>query len=132
MSKLFRTKNLSIEELENGILNIRLDEDGVVDIDDMNDYLDIVKTKLDGNAYANLVEFGSYSNISDQARKFASSEQSNKFTVADAFVLQSISQRIIGNFYLKFGSPLRPTRLFKNRKEALDWLSQFKSPVKEI
>lgn len=129
MPNSYKTKSLTIEELENGILNIRLDDDGVVEVEDMQAYLEIMKTKFEGRRYANLVEFGSYSNITAAVREFASTDESNIYTIADAFVLKSISQRIIGNFYLKFDSPSRPTRLFKSREEALEWLKQFKSPL---
>jgi hypothetical protein len=45
--------------------------------------------------------------------------------VADAFVIDSLAQRILGNFYLKFNKPQFPTRFFNSKEEALIWLEAF-------
>jgi hypothetical protein len=49
----------------------------------------------------------------------------NPYSVADAFVIHSISQKILANFYLKINKPERPTRFFNNEHDAMDWLRQF-------
>ena len=49
----------------------------------------------------------------------------NPFSKADAFVINSMSQKILANFYLKISTPERPTKFFKNKEEAVDWLKQF-------
>lgn len=57
-----------------------------------------------------------------EARTIWADSQNALYSLADAFVLQSISLTLIGNFYLNFHKPDRPTRIFDNKKEALAWL----------
>ncbi len=122
MSKIIRLKTLILEEIEDDILNIRLKDDAMVEKSDMEEYLAAIKSEFNGRSFKNLVEFGSYSNVTPEARAYAGSAESNAFTLADAFVLHSLSQRILGNFYMKFDKPSKPTLIFSYREEALVWL----------
>jgi hypothetical protein len=50
----------------------------------------------------------------------------NKHGKADAFVIHSLPQKILGNFYLKFKSPQIPTHFFNSKEKAIQWLNQYK------
>jgi len=52
---------------------------------------------------------------------FAGPEHAVIFTKCALIVTSPIS-RIIGNFFLGANKPIKPTRLFNNREEALKWL----------
>ncbi|MBS1637474.1 MAG: hypothetical protein JST26_16280 [Bacteroidetes bacterium] len=54
-----------------------------------------------------------------------SKNQNNPYSSADAFVISSIAQKILANFYLKINKPERPTRFFNVESEAREWLKQF-------
>ena len=43
--------------------------------------------------------------------------------LADALVINSLPQRILGNFYLTIVKPKTPTKFFKNETLALEWLN---------
>jgi hypothetical protein len=51
--------------------------------------------------------------------------KNNPYSKADAFVIRSIAQKIIANFYLKITTPERPTKFFKVKSEAVEWLRTF-------
>jgi hypothetical protein len=51
----------------------------------------------------------------------------NKHGKADAFVIHSLPQKILGNFYLRFKLPKIPTRFFSSEEKAIEWLNQYKS-----
>lgn len=53
------------------------------------------------------------------------SNTANKYGKADAFVIHSLPQRIIGNFYLQFHKPSVPTKLFTSQAKAVIWLKTF-------
>ncbi|MBI3518780.1 MAG: hypothetical protein HY062_05420 [Bacteroidetes bacterium] len=57
--------------------------------------------------------------------KHLSKNKNNPFSAADAFVITSMAQKLIANFYLKISTPERPTRFFKDKGEATEWLKQF-------
>lgn len=51
--------------------------------------------------------------------------KNNPYSKADAFVISSMAQKIIANFYLKISTLERPTKFFKNKDEAINWLKTF-------
>lgn len=57
--------------------------------------------------------------------KYISKNENNPFSMADVFVLNSLSQKILANFYLKFATPQRPTKFFNDKVAALKWLEQY-------
>lgn len=54
-----------------------------------------------------------------------SKNKNNPYSAADAFVIHSISQKILANFYLKINKPERPTQFFNNEAAARAWLAQY-------
>ena len=108
-----------------GIMKMYIREGYTVELDDLKE---IVKTTAEiggGKKYPNLIKGGIYTSISSEARAYSATPESNLYTVADAFVIRSIAQKIIANFYLKFDKPVSPTRFFDTEKEAMKWLRGF-------
>ena len=56
---------------------------------------------------------------------YLAKNENNPNSKADAFVINSLAQKIIGSFYVKLISPERPTKMFTNKEDALIWLKQF-------
>jgi hypothetical protein len=50
----------------------------------------------------------------------------NNHGKADAFVIHSLPQKILGNIYLNFKSPQIPTCFFSSEEKAIEWLSLYK------
>lgn len=61
-----------------------------------------------------------------EARYYASSPEANKYTIASAFVVTSIAQKVLGNAYVTFNKPVTPTKIFTDYDEAVKWLYSFK------
>ena len=57
--------------------------------------------------------------------KHLAQNKNNPYSKADAFVISSIAQKLIANFYLKISSPERPTKFFKEKADAIIWLKQY-------
>lgn len=49
------------------------------------------------------------------------------YSTADAFVLNSMAQRIIANFYIMIVRPERPTKFFNTKEDALHWIKKYKN-----
>jgi hypothetical protein len=60
--------------------------------------------------------------FSKEAREYVSSNEVSSFVKADAFVIKSLALKIVGNFYLKFNKPTRPTRMFNDTETAVQWI----------
>lgn len=65
---------------------------------------------------------GKFSAIDMDVMKYISQGRGTLYSLADSFVLFSMPQRILGNFYLRMNKPLVPTKLFNEVKEADQWL----------
>lgn len=63
-----------------------------------------------------------FMNITEDAKKFASSQDGRRFTLATAVLVDNLAKRILYNFYLKFYSSPNPNRAFKTKEEAFSWL----------
>ena len=74
-----------------------------------------------GGAFYNIFEFESFSDVEPEVREWASASSGNKYTISDALVIDSLSQKIITDFYLKFNKPVKPTKVFYDFKKALSW-----------
>jgi len=57
--------------------------------------------------------------------KCISKNENNPFSKADAFVISSISHKILAKFYIKVIPPERPTQFFNDKESALKWLRQY-------
>ncbi len=74
--------------------------------------------------YPNLITVGKYTSVTKAARDFAASGEANVFTIADAYVLHSFHQKILGNFFMTFNKPKVPVKFFDDEKEAVQWLKK--------
>lgn len=72
--------------------------------------------------YAVLVSAEQWTSITPEARKLIASPPFKKVTIAKAVVVNSLPQRMVVNFYLRFNKPSIPTRMFSNRDTAIKWL----------
>jgi hypothetical protein len=60
-----------------------------------------------------------------ETRVFWAKKESCPYASADAYIAVNIGHKIIGNFYLKFNRPGRPTKIFTNQDDAVTWLKIF-------
>ena len=77
-----------------------------------------------GRKFYNLILVGKHTLPSHKAREASSSKDGSIFKMADAFVIHSHAQRIVGNFYMNFHKPHVRTRFFNNRAKAESWLDE--------
>jgi len=62
--------------------------------------------------------------MTQECRKyFAGTEHAKMFSKC-ALIINNPISRIIGNFFLGANKPLKPTRLFTNKNDALKWLKK--------
>ncbi|MBL0330187.1 MAG: hypothetical protein IPP64_12395 [Bacteroidetes bacterium] len=110
---------------EEGILRFDIDSVDEITLQNLKEHLEVVKALGNGKSFCNLVVLTKFIQVGDDARKFAASKDSNMYTLADAFVINSVALKIVGNFYIRYNKPVRPTRLFTDESEALRWLRTF-------
>ncbi|MES2515101.1 MAG: hypothetical protein V4580_13200 [Bacteroidota bacterium] len=60
-----------------------------------------------------------------ETRVFWAKKESCPYASADAYVAANFGHKLIGNFYLRFNKPGRPTKIFATKEEAIFWLKTF-------
>ncbi len=78
-----------------------------------------------GKQFLNLIVIKDFVLFDKEIRNYAASAEANKYTIADAIVVNSSALKMVGNFYIKFNKPLKPSRIFTSEKEAIQWLKTF-------
>ena len=116
-------------------VNFRLRKDGIMNVTlkshtnlfTIKDWEESMRwiASLGDKKYLNLFE-GNFSGADALVREKSASKDENKYTIADAFVVKNSSDSLIGNFYIQFNKPHKPTEVFQNREDAIEWLLQFK------
>lgn len=107
---------------KDGIVYYKTKPNVTINIDDIMEHYRYFEEKYAGKEFLNIYEFADNSDMDDDVRKWASDPSGNSFTIADAFVINSVAQKLIGNFYLTFHRPIKPTKLFNNLPDAEKWL----------
>jgi len=114
---------ISVVELrEDGILEITIEGNKDFEMDDVEELMDAADSLGNGKKLLNLIVVGDGTLPNREAREFAASEEGSKYKLADAFVVKSLAQKIIGNFMKKFSYITVPTEIFTEREEAVKWL----------
>ena len=108
-----------------GIVQVDINSDEVMDVKHIKLGVEFLKEISEGNKFPLLFVVGAFSLPTDEARLYEASEESNPYASAEAYVINSLAQKLIGNFYLKFNKPVRPTKFFRNIEEAAEWLKEF-------
>ena len=117
------TRTAKISFTENTLLTEMFDN-LEIDLNDVNEnYEASVKLTQDKN-FLSLVIAAPFTTITKEARDAANREFMYKNTVVQAIIVQSIANRIMGNFLIKFYKPFCPLKLFKSREEAVAWLNE--------
>jgi hypothetical protein len=60
-----------------------------------------------------------------EARAYVAAPESDPYGIAVAYVVKSMGQKLVGNVYLSFNKPSRPTRIFTDEEKAITWLKTF-------
>src|SRR6218665_2663317 len=69
-----------------------------------------------------LVEAGDHTAIGFEGLKSLAKPDAFSYAHAKAYVIKTLSQRLMANFYMKFFRPEIPVRIFSKRQEAEAWL----------
>lgn len=104
----------------NRIYHVRVKKGKQVTMRIVNQGYDFIN-ELGGGQYHNIFEFESFSDVDPEVRDWSADDTGNKNTLSDAIVISNFAQKIMADFYLKFNKPIKPTKLFRDLKDAVKW-----------
>lgn len=114
-----------MELLEEGILHVHIKVDEVFEIKDSFELVEARTKLVDGLKTPIIYTCTEFVIPTKEVREFVASEGRSDMVLADAFVVNSLPQRLIANFFTKINKPVRPTKVFSNFDEARDWARTF-------
>jgi len=120
------TRCASFNLIEEGILHIVLVEDSDIDIDESKLMQQKSLLITEGKKFVALIDARAKINVSKESREWDSTPEAQKNMFAQAILVNSLANRIVGNFIIKFHKPVAKTRLFSDEETALQWLREQK------
>lgn len=124
-----------VSQIKNKFSTVSLRSDGIIEvylvpekdftIENAREISAAIFQLGNGKKFPLMIVAGEYTAPTPETRNFVADERSNKYILAEAYVIKTLSQKIIGNFYLEYNKPARPTKLFDSKEKAASWLKQY-------
>lgn len=111
-----------IQHRSDGIIYIKIDDDVEVDLEDSKEHYEIVKKIFNRVPGYVITESGTNSTVTKEVREFVQSIP--VVSKAEAVVVNSLAQRLVINFMIKFHKPGKKIKVFNNVKAAVEWLKK--------
>ena len=124
MTKSISDTKFLISLAEEGYYDLFIKDNVEIFVDDMIRIRDAQK-QLSSQRIPILISGGKYSTTNVDVLKFLAKNENMPYSKVSAYIANSISQKLLGNFYLNINKPERPTRFFNNKEDAINWLKQY-------
>lgn len=117
--------NKSVALRSDGIVLVTITSNEDVETKDVVEIVSALEEIGKGKKFPLLIVTQKYTLPSPEARAYIATPESDPFASAEAYVIQSFSQKLVGNVYISFNKPARPTRIFNSEAKAIEWLKTF-------
>lgn len=126
MDTITASKCATFSLIEEGVLRIELLENSEIDIIESKAMQQISLGMTKGEKFVALVDARTQVVVSKESREWGSSAEGQKNMLAQAIIVDSLANKLIGNFIIQFHKPIAKTRLFSDEASALEWLREQK------
>lgn len=123
--KEFFREDFSVSFTSNGLALVRIKTHNEVDVKHVMEIVNILKEFGNGKKFPLLILTAEYTLPTHEARAYIATPESDPYASAEAYVIQSFSQKLVGNVYLSLNKPARPTKMFNSEEKAIEWLKTF-------
>ncbi|MGZ3861701.1 MAG: DUF7793 family protein [Bacteroidia bacterium] len=109
-----------------GLIVLRSADDHIYSVKDIKENHEAIKA-LSGNRKAYILNIaGKYTNIEPDVRDYVASGPHVNIIAAEAFVIGSLAQKLIANFYYRVNKPIVKTAFFTDITKAKNWLLYYR------
>ncbi len=108
-----------------GILHSHTSSGLDFNVESLKNFNTVMGRMLEFNKAPLLITFDEFAIPPAETREFWAQKEACPYAAADAYIASTFGHKLIGNFYLAFNKPGRPTRIFASQKEAIVWLRTF-------
>lgn len=120
--KEFKNALFTIYLKDTGVLGIDVDSEMVYDKDEVTQIINNTKYIAGDKKYLILVKAGPLTATTFDALRLLADPDAFSYAYAKAYVITTISQRLMGNFFLHYFKPKIPIKFFKDPVLAEAWL----------
>jgi hypothetical protein len=124
LKKSISDKKFSIFFYDEGYYELVIKENVEIFVEDA---ISIKKAqeKISGTKSPLLIYVGKHATTNIETLKYLSKSTNMPYSSASGYIMTTLAQKILGNFYLKINKPERPTKIFNNKEEALNWIREY-------
>lgn len=105
-----------------GIIQLNTSDDAWFTIKESQEFVEALKKITGGVPHLILKVPGAHALVDKDSRTYMATEEALRYSIAEAVIIRSLAQRVVGNFYLNFNKPVRPVKLFDAMEQAENWL----------
>ena len=123
--KQIETERASVTLRSDDIILVEIRSDDEFELDQAKQATKAIEQISDGKKHPVLILSDKFTLPTSEVRQYMASPESAPFTSAEAYILTSFTQKLVGNIYLNFNKPVRPTKFFISEEKAIEWLKTF-------
>ena len=124
--KTVRTGTMEASLRSDGVIQFVVPANTYVKLPGVVEAIEAIRECGSGKRYPLLIIAGKDATMDTAAMSYMAKKTAETSTIALACHIESISQKLLGNFYLKFNKPVKPTRIFTKMEDALEWLYPYR------
>lgn len=116
-----------LEIIGPNLIRLKYSDNAEIDIDAARADYELYDQFTEGKPFRKLIVSGNYTQLTSEAIKYIQSENQKRahLIIAEAIVVKSLAQRLLGNFYYKLQRPNYNIKMFSSEEKALKWLNSF-------
>jgi hypothetical protein len=110
-----------------GVVEVRCGDVTIYSAEKVEQNQECIRRFAAGKKVKVLTIAGYYTHVLPEARRYTAKGNHKDFVAAEAFLISSFAQRIIGYLYMKINRPVVPAHLFlfREKEKAENWLKKF-------
>lgn len=112
--------------IEDGILYLKVKKSNEFNLQMAKVCVKDLEEYTNHKPYPCLMSVVEIKSLTKEARDYFAHE-GDSHILADAILVNSPIMKMISNFFIKVSKPRKPTKMFTDKAEALEWLNQFKN-----
>jgi hypothetical protein len=117
--------NISVAIREDGIAVLNIKVNTEIEVSHVKRIVETLGEIGGGKKYPLLIVSEEFTLPTSEARSYIAKAEADPYASAEAYIIKSFSQKLVGNVYLSLNKPGRPTRLFTDEEKAVEWLKTF-------
>jgi hypothetical protein len=112
----------TIEFLDQDVVHAHFKDHRSVQPDQVQAMFDVIAEDRHGRKVLLMVSVGEGTSMSNEARAYASADDSNRYIAADAIIVRDFGHQLAANVFVRHHKPGRPIQLFGDKASAMAWL----------